>query len=193
MVKIREILESFNTRPPVEWRRDGSATWGLFTLGEEPYAVYIEELDPSKFELSASLRELLDSSGVVTVIFGNLTEQGTISTMARGKGTNGIKVMSAVMHALDEYVAGRSTGVVIFSAKKRDGFYESRASLYNTMCTTFAKRMGFSFVKFADADGTYFITLRHGLELSDADVSYIKKNIIGSLSFSDKLKRLPGK
>ena len=187
-MKLREILESFNTKPEVQWRRDGDETWGFFKLDAEPYAVCIKELDMSRFKLTKSLKEL-GSSGVVTVIFGNITEKGTFSTMARGKETNGIRVISAVLHTLDEYVTKSSTGVVIFAAKKRDGFYESRASLYGTLCTTFAKRMGFSFKSFKDADGTYYITIRDDLPLTKDDIAFIENEIVGTLSFPEKLKQ----
>ena len=194
-MKIKELFtffESGNTKAARTFTKHYSSYKRriYFELGNNDtlYGIDFQILDKNLFLVNKHLKSFLDYN-IVSITFGNVLPGDVLNFKKINQGAyKGLKILSVVKNIIRDIVIKENIDIIIFSAKKEDGVFENRSSVYSLMATDAAKRNSFSLKTFTDDKGTYFILLKDEIVLSTKEYLALKSEVIENLSFKENLK-----
>lgn len=175
------LAEVFNTKVThIEYKEIDIDTSELRFMEEDQlFGVRITKIPVHKLSgIPISLNILKDKT-ILNVVFGDINDKGKMNFNAdkRFKNTGSIKVISKVFNIITDVVDLMKPSIIVFSAKKGDKIYKSRVSLYNFVINSVQKYTNFSYIKFEDWKGTYFVMYDDDLNLSDLQINDLKKQM----------------
>lgn len=171
------INEIFNTVVDINWKyHDGKRT-GPFKLGE---LIYTIKADDWQISIPTPTGEkVLDFMDV------GFTAGDNIQTLEPTKLYKGAKVFGAFVNGIKPIIAKVQPSVILFGARKKDEFFESRLSLYKRLADTYMKHSSYQYMIDGLETPKGSFVLLSKVKLTKEDVQFIKTFIADNFSNKD--------
>lgn len=187
------LFETGNTRTNLNWKQSGpNEQYATFSNQDETFGIFVERLNLYDFNLPSELEQFSDLN-VYSVMFGSVDHSGSVNLTATNSNKKPIVTISIVRNGLFEKL-NDTADIIVFAAKSEyddPKTHASRVSLYTTLTMNYAKR-GFTFKKWNDSKGTYFLLIKNSVysQFSRSQMYLLRKQVIDEITIRDKLKRL---
>lgn len=191
------LTEIGNTSRDLRWKKlDSTTEYATFSSETQTFAIYISDIDLHKFTLPDTLEQYRNLK-VLNIVFGVVNKDGQVE-LALTKQNKPFLPLSVVKNAILHRSSHVKADIVVFAAKSehetREDF-EKRSGLYSTLVSAYAKQGNFSFKRYKDKSGTYFVLIKYEItqQLTKKQHRAIQSYIVDKLTVVDKLKQIVGK